>query len=165
MKAYIISDTHFNHANIIRYCGRPFANVGEMNEAIVSNWNQAVGKDETIYHLGDFGFGTNEEIKALLDRLNGIKFLHRGNHDYRRGISAWIECGFSEVTNKEIIIGRYVLSHYPLHVGAGQINICGHIHDKELCGDFDRDTHINVSVDVTDFKPVGFDSSIGIIKL
>ena len=49
-----------------------------MNETIISNWNKTVVKDEIIYHLGDFGFGTNEEIKVLLDKLNGIKILIGG---------------------------------------------------------------------------------------
>ena len=54
---YLIGDTHFDHANIIRYCNRPFRNVQEMNETIVRNWNEIVKDKDTVYFLGDWTFG------------------------------------------------------------------------------------------------------------
>ena len=38
-----------------------------MNEAIISNWNNSVTNDDIIYHLGDFGFGTKEELKQIFN--------------------------------------------------------------------------------------------------
>jgi calcineurin-like phosphoesterase family protein len=49
--SYAIADTHFGHANVIKFDNRPFADVTEMNEAMVTNWNNTVKSTDTIYHL------------------------------------------------------------------------------------------------------------------
>jgi len=33
---FFTSDTHFGHENIIRYCQRPFADVGEMDRELIA---------------------------------------------------------------------------------------------------------------------------------
>lgn len=57
--------------NIIRFCNRPFEDVEMMNETIISNWNNTVGLDDTVFHLGDFCLGGSAEWTKILDRLNG----------------------------------------------------------------------------------------------
>lgn len=32
-----------------------------MNETIISNWNNTVGLDDTVFHLGDFCLGGSAE--------------------------------------------------------------------------------------------------------
>ena len=157
MSTYIIADTHFNHENIIKYCARPFENAGHMNEYMIQKWNETVSTIDLVYHLGDVGFGSNEQLKDLIDRLNGIKILLIGNHDFKRGINSWKQLGFREVYKKKIELGKYVLTHEPVQVEENQINIFGHIHDKPLPDIFDKNNHICVSCDVTEFKPVRFE--------
>ena len=77
MKVYVIADTHFGHEKIIRYCNRPFASVEEMDETMIKLWNETVSKNDTIIHLGDFGLGSKEYIKSIVERLNGKKILLR----------------------------------------------------------------------------------------
>ena len=72
---YFTSDTHFGHANIIKYCKRPFANVDEMNIALVAAWNAKVKPEDTVYHLGDVTFKRLDMVPLL----NGTKILIRGN--------------------------------------------------------------------------------------
>lgn len=81
-KTFVVSDLHFDHANIIRYCNRPFGSVNEMNRAMIRNWNGVVDKDSTVYYLGDMAYGRgNRTIDYWLSRLNGkVRFI-RGNHD------------------------------------------------------------------------------------
>jgi calcineurin-like phosphoesterase family protein len=80
MSIFFTADTHFNHANIIRYCNRPFQTTEEMDEIIISNWNKDVNNSDTVYHLGDFAF---RDPKIYLKRLKGKIILIRGNHDYK----------------------------------------------------------------------------------
>ena len=86
---WIISDTHFNHKNIIDYCSRPFYNVHEMNTTMVTRWKGVVKPDDIIYHLGDVGYlegnqaikSDPEQTRNIIQGLPGIKVLVRGNHD------------------------------------------------------------------------------------
>ena len=80
---FFTSDTHFNHANIIKFCNRPFKDVEQMNEVIIANWNSVIGKDDTVFHLGDFCLGGAAEWTKILDRLNGKIYLIMGNHDLK----------------------------------------------------------------------------------
>jgi len=54
---WFTSDFHLGHRNIIRYCGRPFASVEQMDAAILANLNKLVGADDVLYFLGDFCLG------------------------------------------------------------------------------------------------------------
>ena len=163
MKIYIISDTHFNHKNIIDYCNRPFKDINEMNNTIIDNWNKYVKKEDIVYHLGDFFLGSKFDLKDIVDRLNGTIYLIRGNHD-RLTVKSYEDCGIIVLKNAPIIMDDYkiMLSHRPLPdtmIKDGYINIHGHIHQNKLEDTydnnlFDKNKHINVSCDTLRFKPI-----------
>ena len=56
MNYWWASDYHFSHHNIIRYCGRPFKDIEEMNATIIARHNERVKPDDTVFFLGDFVF-------------------------------------------------------------------------------------------------------------
>ena len=78
---HFTSDTHFGHANVIKYSNRPFSDAASMDEALILNWNAVVAPTDTVWHLGDFGFTKHQELETILRRLNGTKHLVFGNHD------------------------------------------------------------------------------------
>ena len=59
MNVFVISDHHFYHENIIKYCNRPFNSLREMNYTMIEKWNSVVSENDTVLHLGDFSFGDN----------------------------------------------------------------------------------------------------------
>ncbi len=82
MAVFFTGDTHFGHGGALGLYRRPFASVAAMNEAMVERWNETVGVDDEIWHLGDFAIRQPESLVAeLLARLRGRKHLVAGNND------------------------------------------------------------------------------------
>ena len=169
-RVYFTSDTHFNHTNIISYCQRPFKNVDEMNERIIANWNEVVGENDIIFHLGDFCLGGAAEWTRLLDRLNGKIYLIMGNHD-RKNIRQGFMDRFEHVAMQmHIEVGkqRIYLNHYPfLCFEGGYKNVWqlfGHVHTRKTNTGIDAGrlqylypTQYDVGVDNNNFAPVSFE--------
>lgn len=113
---YITSDPHFNHANVIPYCNRPYSSVEEMNEALIANWNSVIKPEDTIYCLGDFSFHIRS-VEQFMPRLNGKKILISGNHDWThpankksrnpekqaKNIADYVKFGWAEV-HQELVL-------------------------------------------------------------
>jgi calcineurin-like phosphoesterase family protein len=67
-----------------------FKNVNEMNQTIIDNWNDKVGENDIVYHLGDialyFTKPQRDAYQAILEvllQLHGHLILIKGNHDNR----------------------------------------------------------------------------------
>lgn len=157
MATWFISDTHFGHANIIQYCGRPFASVEEMDAALIRNWNERVAPEDDVWHLGDFSLGGRYRIEYYRKQLNGQIHLIRGNHD-RATASAYLKSGFLDVqssTVRRMENGVVVLIHAPEHANlweavSGSSVWHGHVHERVS----PLANGINLSVERTGYKPL-----------
>ena len=160
-RRWVIADTHFGHANAIAYCGRPFADAAEMEEALVRNWNARVGKGDAVFVLGDFTLTARKpEIARLCARLNGSKVLIMGNHDVRKP-KDYVECGFSWASRKPVMVEpNAVLMHVPPlpeDVLDGARYVFGHVHGmKAPCEEFANCAC--VCVERTGYAPVDLDA-------
>jgi len=104
---YFTSDLHFGHVSkkggIIAYCQRPFLNIAEMDNNLISNWNSVVKADDHIYVLGDFAMCGGDKIVNYIESLNGTIHFIKGSHDRcLQGAPHIIE---TRIENQDIIIG------------------------------------------------------------
>jgi len=98
---------------------------------MIKRWNNKVGKDDFVIHLGDFALGSREEVTNIKNKLNGNIILLKGSHDHK----TIRELGFL-IINGSLEIGNLIFSHNPLRkeeIPKGFINVHGHV--REI-GDF-----------------------------
>ena len=159
-KIWLISDTHFGHTNVIKYCNRPFESSDEMDKTIIENWNNTIKKYDKVFLLGDVSFHTKERTKEIIQSLNGYKVLIKGNHD-KRSNDFWLDCGFKEVGKYPIILNvndrDLILSHQPISVSVDKgdfFNYHGHVHN--MINDYEvvyPNRYKCVSVENISYKP------------
>ncbi|MDD1695403.1 MAG: 2'-5' RNA ligase family protein [Methanoregula sp.] len=81
---FLIADLHLGHANIIRYCSRPFlvSDAGEMDHVLIKNWNYTISSRNRVYHLGDLRYGIDAlSTHHYRNKLKGRIIFIQGNHD------------------------------------------------------------------------------------
>jgi calcineurin-like phosphoesterase family protein len=155
MSTFLIADTHFGHANIIRYCNRPFADVEEMDRTLRDCWNTAVGPGDDVIVLGDFACRlAPDRLRRLFDSLSGRKHLIVGNHDDRNTLELDWASSPRDLFSLSLDGQRVVLCHYALRtwpgVRRGALMLYGHSHGR-LPG---NSQSMDVGVDVMGWTPV-----------
>lgn len=132
---WFTSDTHFGHANIIRYDRRPFGCIEEHDRELITRWNAAVDRRDVVYHLGDFAWHNNTtRVDEILTQLHGTKILIYGNHDSKavKRSTQWAKVTpYDEVTIEK---QKICLFHYRMVVWNrsrhGSWALHGHSHGR-----------------------------------
>lgn len=171
MKYWFTSDTHFGSERTLQLSRRPFKNVQEMNNTLINKWNSVVGKDDIVYHLGDFG-----DYKTVKE-LNGKVILIEGNYELKdkelifNNENDSFEKYLTDLVFKEFIpyLGfshrAYIddklvfMAHEPSKLfktfdKENDIQIFGHIHEKQMIKRFG----MNVGVDCHNFTPIDIET-------
>lgn len=156
-RVWFTADTHFCHAKVIEYCRRPFASVDEMDAQMIAAWNAVVGKNDAIYHLGDFAMSRDHRtVRRIFSKLKGQKFLTPGNHDAAatKGL-AWSctdHIQIKKLDGVQIVMCHYAMADWPASFH-GSIQLYGHRHGARPA------THnqLDVGVDCWGFAPVSLE--------
>ncbi len=171
---YFTSDLHFYHENIIKHANRPFFCVEEMNQALIKKWNQKVHTSDEIYILGDVTLKGATYAVEILTRLNGRKYLIKGNHDrfadqetFDKTFFEWIK----DYHELEYQNQRFILFHYPIEEWndffRGSIHLHGHQHNHE---DYNFQNlekglrRFDVGVDANNMFPISIDDIIAFFE-
>jgi calcineurin-like phosphoesterase family protein len=187
---YFSADFHFNHRNICRgttrwviedrneleASTRDFQALDEMDHAIVTNINNTVGENDTLFFLGDWSFGGIENVTRLSQLIN-CRNIHciLGNHDHH------IERNNGNTQNRFISVSHYkhieithggrkiemVLSHYPIaswdNLRKGSFHLYGHLHRKNE-NRFGPGKMMDVGIDGhPEFRPYHLDEIIDLL--
>ncbi len=162
MSIFFSSDQHFGHINVIAHCNRPFKNVEEMDETMIKNWNDKVGKRDTVYVVGDFTFRSGKHVQEYVDQLNGKILLVAGNHDERNKQITKVFGQCPKLLRIKHYKQRIVLCHYNLKNWQGKLrdimpsyHLYGHGHCYHAENIYDLS--LDIGVDGNGFSPYSFE--------
>ncbi len=172
-KIFVISDNHFDHANIIKHCKRPFRNSAEMNQHMLEKWNKTVGRNDSVLYLGDMSNGKRSNGKKCrpadywLSKLNGRVIFIKGYTIKENGARVQHDTISRQKDVYDKLIVKYnneelLLVHDPAEVPKSWNGwaICGHHHNNrpvEFPLVNKKLKRFNVSVELLDYTPIELD--------
>ena len=175
IKIWFTSDTHFGQERTLKLSKRDYKTVEEMDEDMIARWNNKVGKDDIVFHLGDFGADY-----SLVKRLNGKIKLIYGNYeedyieknfngDKNKFDKYLLDLGFEEIKGYEGVYYFYETDKYEVFInmhhkpsdakhnfekGSRAINLFGHIHKLQMVKRYG----LNVGVDAHNMEPIDLET-------
>jgi len=182
MDQFFISDTHFGHANIIRYCHRDFRDEHEMNHHMIVQWNSVVRIGDIVHHGGDFAFRCHpKKLEEIIWSLNGNIHMVIGSHDketiklYRDGrfgtklkIIGYdkslrphpptmniIKCGSEQITLNHYRMAKWPRSHWNAY------HCFGHEHNEGIP---EVGKSMNICAEVLNYTPISLDEVLEIMR-
>lgn len=156
---FITADHHFDHANIIDHCERPFVDVDEMNDVLIARWNERVKPGDEVWHVGDFAWTQAAQFRKY---LNGNIHLVQGNHDHE-GTRAMTRCfaDVHDIFELKAVNPHFWLCHYPMITWPGKergtLMLHGHCHgnlEKWKVEHMLNHLIFDIGVDLGNFYPV-----------
>lgn len=173
---FLTSDTHFGHDREFIWGPRGFMSSQEHDETVIKNWNETVGSDDIVYHLGDLMLGDNAHGIECVKRLNGHIKLIRGNHDTDARWKLYETLPNVELIGWADVIKykkyQFYLSHHPTltsnldkapHLRMHLINLFGHTHQQTKFHD-GIPFMFHVGLDSNGNKPISLDEAIELMK-
>lgn len=84
-RLYFTADLHLGHANIIKYCNRPYITLKQMDQDIINGLKKVSNTDSILFIIGDVVFSgiDHDTLTEFAKCLNGFQrvYMLRGNHD------------------------------------------------------------------------------------
>ena len=170
MKIFVTGNMQLGRPSAIGKWKRPFENVDHMTDTLIENWNNLVGDNDIVYHLGNFAWDPKTAHDSLL-KLKGKKiFMILGEND-----DAIHELARKRTLNDKVQIVNdlflernidAILSYWPLAVwykkSKGFYHITGYPNRKHKT--VPKKKIINCSTDQCNFKPQDINSLLDLLS-
>jgi len=182
MTTFVSADHHFGHQNILQYRDA-YDTLDEMNEDLVTRWNETVSPDDNVYYLGDLVMGQRASTLQWVSRLHGLIHLVPGNHDHvhpmhmnkhneewqHKWSVAYYTAGIEKIWPVDNVFEwrdmNIQMCHFPYEGDHTEEERYLEWRPKRSAVDFllhghvhhlwkRRDNQVNVGVDVWDYRPV-----------
>jgi calcineurin-like phosphoesterase family protein len=163
-KTWFASDLHLGHDNACKVFKRPdgsplrdFKDAEEMDEYIITEWNNLVDDKDRAYILGDCVI--NKKFLHKMKLLKGRKVLTPGNHDI-------FDLSLYDCEIRGYVVKPkhpFIASHIPIRedqIDRFGLHIHGHLHYKVV----NDPRYINVSMEQIQFKPIEFSDLIARVE-
>ena len=130
MNIILITDTHFNHKQLIEYGRKPDF------EELTKKWlKNNIKPEDLLIHLGDICIGNDiENSNWFKKELQCKTYLVRGNHD-RKSFNWYFDNGWDVVADRldmDIFGKKICFTHMPVAWdGYFELNLHGHFHDTD----------------------------------
>ena len=164
MSAFVTADLHLGHSKSITFLKpdgsllRPFMNLGEMHNVLITRWNKIISPQDRVYILGDVAIARNS--LCLLNEFNGNKVLIKGNHDTFK-LKDYLPY-FDDIRGA-FVRDNLIFTHIPIHSDSFEGRYIGNVHGHLHChsvmldnGEKDK-RYFNSCVEQHDFTPVALE--------
>jgi len=176
---FFAADMHFGHKMMIRKRG--FTSAEDMDEELIKLWNSIIEPNSHVFLMGDISWYEPEKTSEILERLNGIKYLVYGNHDWqcdklvcKKHFKLMADRIELEVKDEDTLMNAknpkapkvqmVVLDHYPMlswnKAYHGAVHLFGHVHGRNP----GVGRSMDVGFDVTNLRPVSYPYIKDILK-
>jgi calcineurin-like phosphoesterase family protein len=118
------ADSHFGHGGALGLFARPFPSVAAMDAALAEAWNEAVGPNDTVWHLGDLAVRAKPERSSARVRVSetvrtarlsgrngmgkGALNLHGHSHGRLAPMTRQFDVGVDAVGFRPVTVGTLV---------------------------------------------------------
>ena len=146
------------------------------DKEVIRRWNEVVGPDDIVYHLGDVMLGDNEYGIGCLRQLNGHIKIIPGNHDTPTRLALYRQQENIEVLGLAELLKykkyNFYLSHHPTmtsnlekapYLRMHLINLFGHTHQQNKFY-MSMPYMFHVGMDSNNNTPVLLDDAIEMMK-
>lgn len=173
MNTWFSSDPHFGHNKLATVYttksgrrAREFETCEAMDELIIRNHNDRVGKNDRWICLGDFMMADNPAmLEKYMSRLNGQAEIVLGNHDACKmeHYLTWFKKVHAMLVLDNILFTHIPIAPWSLNYKV-RANVHGHIHqaaplsyraaDPFENGSSRKKLYLNISMERTNYCPI-----------